>query len=95
MGFDHFYHATGYFWDQGAYWMYAIGLISLLFFCYKMGVIKSIVFHLIAFPLVLNRWYWLTDKTREANQLPVAAFTLLVALVLYIAFAFALSKKDW
>ena len=98
-GFDHFYHAFGFYWQRGDYWIYVIGLISLLYFCYKMGVIKSIVFHLIAFPLVLNRYWWMTDAYREhlrpADALPAAAFTFLVSVVLYVLFAFGLTKKDW
>lgn len=98
-GFSRFYHATGYYWNEGQYWWFALGAVSYVFFCYKMGVFKSTIFHLIAFPLILNRWYWMVDAFRLGERPADAVFqavgTLIVAIILYVGFAFSLSKKTW
>ena len=102
-GFNHFYRATGYYWQHHHYWWFALGAVSFVYFAYRMGVIKSAIFHLIAFPLLLNRLFWLVDAyhlptgdvdKRLPNDVFTAAGTLIVAIILYAAFAFSLSGKD-
>ncbi|MBE7557432.1 hypothetical protein HS125_00190 [bacterium] len=63
----------------------------------------STIFHLIMFPLILNRWFWLKDafniiengqRLRGGNELPLAAGLMLITIVLYAGFAFPV-QKDW
>jgi hypothetical protein len=99
MGFDHFFVSFTHYWDKGAYWMFGFAAISLIFFCVKMGLIKSVIFHLIMFPLILNRLWWFGpayhEGLRNADSIFTAGGLLLVAIAAYPAIAFSMCKKTW